>query len=113
MLAKQHRLTKERDFKRVNASGRSFFSPQFKLRHIANSLEVSRFGIVTSTKLSKKAVERNRIRRQVSEVLRLNNDKITSGQDVIIWVKTPALNKDYQELEEKLLGLLNKAKLLT
>ena len=112
MLAKQHRLTKERDFKKVNALGRSFFSPQFRLRHVANGLDASRFGIVTSAKLSKKAVVRNRVRRQVSEILRLNNKKIVAGQDVVVWVRPPALNKAYQELEEKLLGLLKKAKLL-
>ena len=112
MLAKQHRLTKERDFKKVNASGQSFFSSLFKLKHVANNLEVSRFGIVTSAKLSKKAVVRNRIRRQVSEILRLNSNQIVSGQDVVVWVKVSALGKDYQEVEEKLLALLNKAKLL-
>jgi len=112
MLAKQHRLTKERDFKKVNTVGRSFFSPQFKLKHVANGFGVSRFGIVTSAKLSKKAVIRNRVRRQISEVLRLNNSKIVSGTDAVIWVKSAALGKDYQELEEKLLELLKKAKLL-
>lgn len=111
MLGKEHRLTKERDFKKVNASGRSFFSPLFKVKYRANNLDVSRFGIVTSAKLSKKAVVRNRIRRQTSEILRLNNKKIVAGQDVVVWVKPLALDKDYQELEEKLLGLLKKAKL--
>lgn len=113
MLAKAHRLTKERNFKKVSTSGRSFFSPQFRLKYIANNFDVSRFGIITSAKLSKKAVVRNRVRRQVSEVLRLNNSKIVSGHDVVVWIKPAALGQDYQELEKKLLALLNKAKLLS
>jgi len=112
MLAKQYRLTKEQDFKRVSTSGRSFFSSLFRVRLIGNSLDLSRFAIVTSNKLSKKAVVRNKIRRQISEILRLNIKKFVEGSDIVIWPKTTALDKSYGELEEQLLKLLAKAKVV-
>ena len=112
MLAKQRRLVKERDFKRVNALGRSFFSSQFKIKVAKNDLDQSRFAVVTSTKLSKKAVVRNRLRRQASEILRLSANRAVGGADVVVWVKPPAIGAPYQQLEADLLGLLEKAKVL-
>ena len=112
MLAKQHCLAKERDFKKVNAMGRSFFSPYLRLKYLANRSEDSRFAVVVSLKASKKAVERNRIRRQLQEVLRLNRSKITAGNDIVISVNSKAIGKEQQVLEKDVLALLTKAKLM-
>ena len=112
MLAKQYRLTKEQDFKRANSLGRSFFSPEFRLKIVKNNLVNSRFAIVTSGKLSKKAVVRNRVRRQVGEVLRLNRQRFVGGVDIVFWISPAALKLDYQQLEEKVLFLLTKARVL-
>lgn len=112
MLAKPYRLTKERDFKRVNALGRSFFSPQFRVKVLANNSATTRSAIVTSAKLSKKAVVRNRLRRQLSEIIRLSLPRLATGYDLVVSVKSPAIDRDYQLLESDLTALLIKAKLL-
>ena len=112
MLPRQYRLTKDQDFKRVNSLGRPFFSSKFKIKVTPNTLKFSRFAVITSTKLSKKATVRNRSRRQVNEILRLNQDKIVAGKDIVVWVKTPALASTYQELESEFFYLISKAKLL-
>lgn len=113
MLPRKYRLTKDKDFKRVNSLGRPFFSSKLKIKITPNKLEVSRFAVVTSARLSKKAVVRNRVRRQLSEVLRLNKDKIITGRDIVVWVKPPALDSAYQELEREFMYLMSKAKLLS
>jgi len=112
MLATKNRLTKEKDFKRINRLSRPFFSFYFRLKFLANNLDSSRFAVVVSTKISKKATERNRIKRQIREIIRLNESRIKSKYDIIISAQNKALGKDYQDLEKNLLNLLNKAKLL-
>jgi len=112
MLAKQHRLAKEKDFKKINITGRSFFTPCFKLKYLANKLEFSRFAIVASTKVSKKATQRNRLKRQLREIIRLNLNEIRTGYDIIIYLKSKALDQHYQELERQTLALLAGARLL-
>lgn len=112
MLSKKYRLTKEKDFKRIKASGRSFFSSWFRVRCLNNNQETSRFAVVISTKVSKKASQRNRLRRQIREIIRLNKPKIKEGFDLMISVNNKALDQTYQALEKDLLALLNKAKLL-
>jgi ribonuclease P protein component len=112
MLPSKNRLTREKDFKKISTSGKSFFSPLFRVKIIKNNLEQSRFGFVISTKVSKKAVERNRLKRQLREIIRLNLDKVTPGFDVMISVNSKTLKESYQELENKLLFLLRKAKLV-
>jgi len=112
MLSSKYRLTKAKDFKKVNAFGRSLFSRFFRLKYLANNLESSRLAIVTSTRVSKKATVRNRIRRQLREIIRLNLAKIKAGYDIVIFVQIQALAKNYQELEQEIFALLTKAKLI-
>lgn len=112
MLATKNRLTKEKDFKRINRLSRPFFSFYFRLKYLANNLGLNRFAVVVTTKISKKATERNKIKRQIREIIRSNQGQIKPGHDVIISAQAKALNKDYQDLEKNLLSLLNKAKLL-
>ncbi|PIT90640.1 MAG: ribonuclease P protein component [Candidatus Komeilibacteria bacterium CG10_big_fil_rev_8_21_14_0_10_41_13] len=111
MLSKAHRLTKQTDFSRLARQGRPFYSSLFTTKVKANDLTVSRFGLVISKKISKKAVERNRLKRQLAELIRLNLDDIKPGLDFMILVKAAALGKDYLQLEADFLQLIKKAKL--
>ncbi len=74
-----------------------------------NDLEHSRFGFVVSTKISKKAVERNKIRRQLQEIIRLNLEKIKQSVDVVVIAKHGIKGRQYQEIEKDLLRALSKA----
>lgn len=112
MLPKEYRLIKEKDFKRIHNLGQSFFSAHFRLKSLANKLEISRFAVVVSTKVSKKATSRNRLKRRLREIIRLNKDKIKTGFDILVFTNNKALALDYQQLEEDLLKILAKAKLL-
>jgi len=112
MLSSKYRLTKAKDFKKVNAFGRSLFCRFFRVKYLANNLALSRIAIVTSTKISKKATVRNRVRRKLREIIRLNLAKIKPGYDIVIFAQISALAKNYQELQQELFTLLNKAKLI-
>ena len=112
MLPAKNRLTKEGDFKRVYTSGRSFFSSSIRLKTLPNHLAVSRAAVVVSTKVSKKATKRNKLKRQLREIIRLNFKKLNSGHDIVVSVQPQALKIDFEQLEKDLLGLLKKARIL-
>ena len=112
MLATKYRLVKDKDFKRVLTKGRSFFSPNLRIRYVANGLDFCRMSAVASVKLSKKAVIRNRLKRQVREVIRLNFKKIKPGNDIVIYLKSQAVGQTYEQFEKEILANLSKLKLL-
>jgi ribonuclease P protein component len=69
------------------------------------------FTIVTSTKLSKKAVERNALKRQISEALRLNINKVKNQDEtwkVALIPKKKVLHVEYKEIESDIILLINK-----
>ncbi len=112
MLPKKSRLSEEKDFKKILSKGKSFFSPAFSLRYLTNNLNLSRVGVVVSTKVSKKSTIRNRLKRQVRAIIRLNLANFKPGYDLAIYLKSPALDKDYHQLEKELLSGLIRIKLL-
>lgn len=112
MLKATQRLSRARDFKKINSTGRSYYSPFLKLRFVSNGLPDSRCAVVVSTRVSKKATVRNRIKRRIAEILRLNFDKIRSGYDVVCYASARAVDVEYAELENQVGSLLAKAKLL-
>jgi len=109
MLAKANRLKKKKDFERVFKIGRGFKEDFLFLKNAKNNLKSSRFAFIISKKFSKKATLRNKIKRRLSELIRLKMPEIQKGIDGII-VIMPGLEKtDFWELEEIINKLFQKA----
>lgn len=112
MLSKEYRLTKQKDFEKVFKRGKSYSYSFLKLKIIKNNLSTSRFGFVVSLKISKKAAVRNRIRRQLNEIARLELKQIKAGFDIVILTQKEIFGKKYLEIEQILILLLKKSNLL-
>ncbi|MFH1899674.1 MAG: ribonuclease P protein component [Patescibacteria group bacterium] len=78
------------------------------VRGLPNNLENSRFGIVISTKISKKAVVRNKSKRQIRAVIHKNLANIEKGFDIVILTKPAVTVTDFQKIEQTLVFLLTK-----
>jgi len=103
-LPAKNRLSKKLDFDTVFKGGRTVKGSFLFIRVIENGRQMSRFGFVISSKVFRQAVVRNKVRRKLSEVLRLNLGKIRAGYDVIIVVKSrdTEIHKLTKELEDTL-----------
>lgn len=113
MLPKSYQLTKEKDFDQVYKKGK-FHAYQFLMcKILKTNLEVSRFGIVVGVKVSKKATKRNRAKRRLREAIGLKLDKIKKGFDLVVMVKPEIVDKTYSEIDQALLRLFKKAKLIS
>ena len=88
MLAKKYRLTARSDFKRVQDSGKIYQSANFGIASFDRKDDLPpRFGFVISVKVAKDAVDRNTIRRHMSETVRLMTNDIKQGIDVVFLAK--------------------------
>ena len=87
------RLTNADDFSSVFILKKRFSGQFIYIFHKPNQLEFSRFGLIVSKKINKKAVARNYMKRVIRNVFRqLNN---SSKLDIIIQVKKNFHKKDY------------------
>lgn len=101
MLASKYRLKKKINFARIEIDGKMIQSRSFGMgMYNRQDTDPSRFGFIISTKISKKAVIRNKLKRTMSEVIRVNLDKIKRGYDILFLVK-PSIVKLERELLEK------------
>lgn len=71
-------------------------------------------GFVVGVKVSKIAVVRNRLKRQMREVVRLllRDKKIKNGFVISFMAKSEAIGKDYVEIEKSVNDILKKGRLL-
>jgi ribonuclease P protein component len=107
-------LRSKKEFDLVYKKGRVVSGIFFSLRFLEskNSNEPIRAGIVLGLNISKKAVLRNRKRRQLREIIRLNQSEIKKGYWLIISAREKILNAEYGELEKEFLRLCEKARLI-
>jgi ribonuclease P protein component len=105
-------LSQKKDFTRVAKFGKPFFAPEMGFKIIKNSLEKNRYGIVVSLEIDKRATARNKIRRQIKEIIRLNDKNLKQGFDLMFLTRVGVKDLKYKEMEEKLLFLFRKAGLL-
>lgn len=102
MFKKENRLTKKKEFDNVFQNGRSCYSKTLGVRIVDNKLSDSRFGIMVSTKVSKKAIERNLIKRQIREIIKNELENLKTDKDCVIITLPLILGKKYQEIEKDL-----------
>ena len=79
------------------------------LRFIQQHTAPTRFGFVISKKVSKKAVDRNRIRRRLKAVLQKRYDSLTHGFDMVIIVSPNVFQLSFIDLTNVVEGLLHEA----
>jgi len=112
VLPKQNRLKKKKDFERVFKEGQGFKEDFLFLKIRKNKLKNSRFGFVVSKNFAKKSTLRNKIKRRLRELVRINLAKIKKGVDGVL-VANPGLEtKDFWEIEEVINKLFKKAGIL-
>lgn len=91
--------------------GKTIRSPKMSLVFTDNTRGFTRMAVVVSKKVEKSAVKRNRIRRRVYEVLRLNLDKIPKKMDYVFVVfSKDVIKMEYSELEKVVGDLVAEAK---
>jgi len=112
LLKKPYRIIKNKEYKDILNSGRFLRNRFFLLKFKPNNLKNSRFGIVVSTKVSKKAVDRNLVKRRVREIIRANLENIKDGFDVVLVMKKESLGLNYSEIEHNIVNSLCEANLL-
>lgn len=109
MLAKKFKLTKADNIRGILSAGKELKSHYFVIKYEETTEPHSRFAIVVSGKISKKAVERNRLRRQIYEIIRLNLEKasLKTPSKIVILPRNKTLKMEYAEIEKILLNTLN------
>ncbi len=129
MLPKTHRLHKDRDIARVYQKGRSARSDLFRLSWLPARSRAPRIAVVTSRKLSTKAVRRNLLKRQARGIIAELLPRLTTIDLVIqilpaIIQQASAKRRDearkaaqtlfgYDRLKADLTALLERSRLLT
>ena len=107
MLPKENRLPGYA-FILVKKRGRTLRSKNLTLKVLEEGGErPSRIGIIISTKVSKKAVVRNRIKRKIKKSVLKILPEIKNGFDIVLIVKPIAVNENdfSEEIEVVLKGI--------
>jgi len=112
MLPKKNRLTTQGDFKGVFQGHLRARSGPFQLVCQRNSTSNALFGFVVSLSVSKKAVRRNKLRRQLHEIIQAKILSGGSGYSCIIRAFPGADDLKYQDIENHLISMFNKIKVV-
>lgn len=118
MLSNQNRIKKKKDFDITFKNSKSFKNNFFIFKVAKNNLKINRFGFVISSKVSKKAVIRNKIKRRLSEIIKVEfkntslEKKANQGMDLVIIVLPGLENKNFSEIKENIKKLLIRASLI-
>lgn len=100
-------LKKNSDFKKVYTKGKSAANRYLVLYKFPNKESERRFGFSISKKVGK-AVCRNRLRRILKEICRLNLERFPDGYDFIFIVRQSASDQEYRQLEKHVWHVLEK-----
>ena len=112
MLPRQNRIKKEKDFEIIFKKGKVFKNNFLVLRFVNNNLKTNRLAIVISQKVSKKATERNKIRRRISVIVENIINGLKDGLDLVFLVLPQANNKSYLEIKSAVEDIIKKSGLL-
>ncbi len=94
MLSRDHTLKGAKNFEEVQKKGKVYQSETFGAAYLKREdKEASNFGFIVSNKVSPDAVNRNRIKRALSEAVRQSLKEIKKGYNIVFLVKQAATRK--------------------
>jgi ribonuclease P protein component len=98
---RMHRLTRPQEFSAVMRSPCRSRDACFNVYAAANALAHARLGVTVSRRVSPKAVERNRIKRQIRESFRRHRDAL-AGLSLVVVAQAPAAGSAGEQLQRSL-----------
>ena len=104
-------LKKNSDFRRLYSKGKSVVTPYMVLYCRKSATGESRVGYTVSVKLGH-AVVRNRVRRRLREIYRLNLPALRPGWDMVIVARGRCVGAPYAKLNAAFLSACGKLSLL-
>ena len=110
-LDKTRRIINNNEYRLVYKHGKYEVGRLCVLYRMPVEKQKTRIGFVTGKKVGG-AVERNRARRLMKEVYRLNQHQIREGYHIVIVGRGPLKDATYERAEKEILYLLRKSKLL-
>lgn len=110
-MDKIYRLKKNIEFREVYDHGRNYWNRNLVLYIKKNGLKKTRVGYTITKKIGN-AVIRNKIRRRMKEIYRLNFYDIKEGYDLIFICKKNTVNLSYKELEKSMIHIMKMARVL-
>ena len=104
------RLRKTTNFKRVRRLGKSYAHPLVVLIKQPNQVGYSRFGVAAGRSIGN-AVERNRAKRRLREIIRSRIARIHDGWDIVFLARNAINRASHSELKTALDELIIRAEL--
>ena len=92
----------------MRTEGHSFHTQNLKV--VVRLSERARLGLVVSKKVSKRAVDRNKLKRRLRETYRRNAHLFPPQSDILLIAKPSALDVSGQELLTQLASMQNRLK---
>lgn len=101
---KSARLLKRAEFRRVYDEGQRRNGSYFAVFFRANGLAETRLGITVPVRVGG-AVLRNRVKRRLREIFRLNRERVSQGWDIVLNPREAAGRVPFRSLEKEMMRL--------
>ena len=101
---KSARLLKRAEFRRVYDEGQRRNGSTFAVFYRPNGLAETRLGVTVPTRVGG-AVLRNRVKRRLRELFRLNRERFPQGWDIVLNPREAAGRVPFRSLEKEMLRL--------
>lgn len=102
---KTRSISESSEIREILSQGREVRTPWCRLVFRKTSRKTGRFAVITSKRVGS-AVQRNRIRRKVREILRTDRKLSTCGADLIVIPKAIVIKEEYADLKQKIHSVL-------
>ena len=110
MFPRRRRITKNKEFENIFKNGRGAYADCLGFKFVKNGLGYTRVAVLVGKKVSKRANKRNRLKRQIREIIRLRYDNF-GAVDLVVTALPAALGKNFQELQTAINYCLHKSRL--
>lgn len=107
MLSKKNRISNRQLLKKLFEKGKQYKNNNFIFKFLPSIEPISKFSVVVSKKVASKAVDRNKLRRQIFDCIQNNMSLLKSDIVVIVIAKNNVTESKYEDLNKGIEDFLN------